>query len=669
MATLSVNRTMMPAVKLGDENPLPIFRAADPNMEFPADETVPEDFMKYIGWQTGYRVLPYRMQDSYSRELKPREMTVITIENEHIRASFLPELGGRMSSLVDLATGYELLEPVINFQPVNIALRDAWLAGGVEWNAGQLGHHYLTCSPINAARILDEAGDESLRLYAWDRVKGLAYQIDVALPDDSRHLFVHVRLVNTQDSEVSAYWWSNIGVKQAPDRRILVSADRNLHHTGGILGLMELPVLHGRDITYTTNLDYSNEFYFDIPKTARPWVACVDGAGRGLVQTSTSRLCGRKLFAWGTRSGGQRWQQHLLGEGREYLEIQAGLARTQLEHVPMPARAEWSWTEAYGLLQAEPERLHSSTWSDARQAVQSQLEKQLPQADMELVHAELERRMLLQPAEVICHDEGWASLERIREQSSGEEPRIPTSLVFAPECREDQQPWLTLLHEGTLPCRDIEDGPGCYMIQYEWHELLERSAAKGASDHWLGWLHLGVMRHEANDLLGARDAWVLSVHRTPSSWAYRNLAVLEQRAGHNQAAYEYMQSAWQTGPRLPNLAVEFAGIMEACGKWDELKQFLSNLPAEYSTHERIMLAVGKLALHFNELDGVEQILQHNFANIREGEVTLTDLWFALQAKRISDEQGVPLDDALRARVRRELTPPSRLDYRMAKERA
>ncbi|WP_344841667.1 DUF5107 domain-containing protein [Nonomuraea dietziae] len=51
----------------------------------------------------------------------------------------MPGLGGRLWSLVELSTGRELLHrnPVI--QPANLALRDAWFAGGVEWNLGTTG--------------------------------------------------------------------------------------------------------------------------------------------------------------------------------------------------------------------------------------------------------------------------------------------------------------------------------------------------------------------------------------------------------------------------------------------------------------------------------------------------------------------------------------------------
>jgi hypothetical protein len=69
-------------------------------------------------------------------------------------------------------------------------------------------------------------------------------------------------------------------------------------------------------------------------------------------------LKGRKLFLWGTGTGGRNWQEWLSEPGHPYIEIQAGLARTQLEHLPMPAQTEWAWLEGYGLMEGDPAKIH-----------------------------------------------------------------------------------------------------------------------------------------------------------------------------------------------------------------------------------------------------------------------------------------------------------------------
>ena len=59
---------------------------------------------------------------------------VAVLENDHLRATFLLELGGRLWSLLHKPTGRELLSVNPVFQPANLAIRNAWFSGGVEWN-------------------------------------------------------------------------------------------------------------------------------------------------------------------------------------------------------------------------------------------------------------------------------------------------------------------------------------------------------------------------------------------------------------------------------------------------------------------------------------------------------------------------------------------------------
>ena len=63
-------------------------------------------------------------------------MRVAVLENEFLRATVALDLGGRLLSLYDRRAGRELLyvNPVV--QPANLALRNAWFSGGVEWNIG-----------------------------------------------------------------------------------------------------------------------------------------------------------------------------------------------------------------------------------------------------------------------------------------------------------------------------------------------------------------------------------------------------------------------------------------------------------------------------------------------------------------------------------------------------
>ena len=139
------------------------------------------------------------------------------------------------------------------------------------------------------------------------------------------------------------------------------------------------------DVSYPLLAQRAADYFFQVAPEPRPWIAAVQADGRGLVQTSTAQLRGRKLFLWGTAAGGRRWQEWLCGPGSRYLEIQAGLATTQLEHLRLEGSAEISWAEAYAPIEAAPEVVHGS-WPDALAEVAELVARAIPDEELDEWH-------------------------------------------------------------------------------------------------------------------------------------------------------------------------------------------------------------------------------------------------------------------------------------------
>ena len=132
MTTLRIEPLSMPGVRLGDENPLPHFRNRVSDRPVICHSSLPDEKRRLLGWETGFRVLPYRMQDNYTRQREPVLYRTIILENEILKATFLPDLGGRLISLVHKPGNRELLARNPVFQPANLAIRNAWFSGGIE---------------------------------------------------------------------------------------------------------------------------------------------------------------------------------------------------------------------------------------------------------------------------------------------------------------------------------------------------------------------------------------------------------------------------------------------------------------------------------------------------------------------------------------------------------
>jgi len=668
MSELRVETWNMPAARLGPESPFPQlapFLSASAGEQ--VDDSVPPEDRRYFGYGLNAGWLPHRPQDDYDRVRRDRAFLAIVLENDALRATFLPEVAGRLWSLVHKPSGRELLHVNPVFQPANLAVRGAWISSGVEWNACVYGHTPYTCSPWFAALVRANDGQEILRLYEWDRTRGVPFQLDASLPDGSQFLFVRVRLVNPHGQTVPIYWWSNIEVPETPDVRVLAPADRAYtYEYWGKVSAVPIPRHEGRDVTYAHNIPFAGDYFFRLPDRERPWIAALDGSGRGLIQTSTARLKGRKLYVWGMNPGGRQWQEFLSMPGRACLEIQAGLARTQMECLPMPAGAEWDWMEAYGLMEADPAKIHGADWGRAVQEVADRLQRALPREFLDSELARTGESANRPPREIVLRGSGWGGLERRRREIAGEPPFCSPGLAFDDASLGDEQrPWLSLLASGDFPGRPVQDEPGAWMAQPEWREMLERSIREGRSDHWLSWLHLGLMRFAADDRAGATEAWLRSTRLAPSAWAFRNLAEAARLDGDMPKAIEFYQRACELAPRLRPLVVEYCGTLLAAERPREALEVIQSLPEAIRAHSRIRLLAAQAGLALGEFEPIAPVLAEDYelVDLREGETSLSDLWFAYQAKRLAQTEsasGGSLHEDLQSRF----PPPKHLDFRV-----
>ncbi|KKK59326.1 hypothetical protein LCGC14_3035510, partial [marine sediment metagenome] len=337
MNELRIEQYRMPAARLGPSGPLVPFYydTAEIVEKLTPGPGLSEEDVRHIGYGYVHGCLPYQVQDDYDRSREIRPFRAAVLENDVLKATFLLDLGGRLWSLLHKPTGRELLHVNPVFQPANLGIRNAWFSGGVEWNFGWIGHSPMTCSPMFAARVDGDGGTPVLRMWEWERVRQMPYQIDAWLPKDWPVLLVRVRLVNDEDRTVPIYWWSNIAAPELQDTRVLAPADGSYDWAEGTRVLDPYPICKDVDVSYPVNRPRSGDCFYRILPGQYPWIASVDGQGRGLFQSSTSRLFGRKLWVYGQGAGGRQWQDFLNTPGHPYIEIQAGLARAQAECVPM----------------------------------------------------------------------------------------------------------------------------------------------------------------------------------------------------------------------------------------------------------------------------------------------------------------------------------------------
>ena len=639
----------VPAAPLGPDNPLPPLTRTD---DVHADVDVSEadgQMRANMAYGRMDSLLPYTMQDGYSRRREPTALSVAVLENDVLRATFLLDYGGRLWSLVHLPSGRELLHRNAILQPANLGLRNAWFAGGVEWNLGTTGHTPLTCAPVHAVRVNGADGAQVLRCYEYERARELVFAVEAWLPARSPVLLVSVRIVNPTDRTVPAYWWSNVAVPESDGVRVVAPAERAYHlGPGRRLRVVDVPGRDGDDMSYPSRAQRPGEWFFDCGNTRHPWIAALDEDGQGLLQVSTRRLAGRKLFVWGQSPGGRRWQEFLSGPGQHYLEIQAGLARTQLEHLPLPAGASWSWVEAYGLARAEPVAVHGD-WNAARAEVERAQQTLVPAGTLDVALAEADDRAASAPGEVLHHGSGWGALEERRRARLGEPPLGLAGTPFGPDTLgPEQASWVRLLGTGRLEQEDPAQPPASYVVGTGWAQLVEDTA-----DDWASWLHRGILRWHAGDRAGANAAAERSLASRENPWAHRNLAVAALVDGVPARAAAHLYLARLFVPQVRALTIELLDALLRAEQPAAALAVIDGLGVDDRSHGRIRLLELRAAIAAGRLGRAEVILLDEdlvVDDLREGEDALHSLWAAYHEARGAAATEHPL--------------PERLDFRM-----
>lgn len=184
--------------------------------------------------------------------------------------------------------------------------------------------------------------------------------------------------------------------------------------------------------------------------------------------------------------------------------------------------------------------------------------------------------------------------------------------------------------------------------------------------NWLVWFYLGIMKYYAGDCDGARHAWELSLEQANTPWAMRNLAVLaweEKRFDHSADLYVV---ACRMRPSLLPLTVECGRTLIEVGRPRDWLTLLTELPPSIRTVGRIRLLEAQAALAIGDFQKVESIFAEEpvVHDLCEGKESLSHLWFDFHEQRLIAAENVPIDDALRARVRRDFPVPKEFDFRM-----
>ena len=293
----------------------------------------------------------------------PADLTYRTfiVENEYIRLTFLPEVGGRLYKVLYKPTGHLVTyhNPVLKPSPWGPPEQGWWLAaGGFEWCLPVEEHGYEWEMPW---KLTASSDGQSVTVLLRDSSAGDRIQAEIAvrLEAGAAAFTIRPRLENPTSTPVEIKYWTNAML--APGGQNRPSADLRFVLPDSVSGVtvhsrgdeslpdynqrMSWPIHNGIDYSRLGNWNRWLGFFED--PAVGGFVAVYDEAyDEGMIRVSAAdAVPGSKVFAFG-------WQDPIpwsnwTDDGSSYVELHSGPAPTFDDSVTIPAGGSLQWTETW----------------------------------------------------------------------------------------------------------------------------------------------------------------------------------------------------------------------------------------------------------------------------------------------------------------------------------
>ena len=266
------------------------------------------------------RIYPYPLYDNLTNKKGDKTYHLIYLENEYIKISVLPELGGRLFSAVDKTNNYNFIYPQHVIKPALIGLTGAWISGGVEWN---IPHHHRasTFSPVQYSIEQGADGSKTIWVGELEIRHRMRWAVGYTLRPGSSIVECNVKIINRTPVENTMLCFANIAVSINQDYQVIFPPKTQWSTGHSKRSFQPWPIVDGADVSWYKN-NKSGHSWFAV-NNEDDFVAGYDhGKNAGILNIADHHIvAGKKFFTWGV---GNIWDKILTDDDGPYLEIMVG---------------------------------------------------------------------------------------------------------------------------------------------------------------------------------------------------------------------------------------------------------------------------------------------------------------------------------------------------------
>ena len=278
------------------------------------------------------RIYPYPFQDRVTNIREERTYKALYLENDYIRLSILPEIGGRLFSALDKTNNYEIFYHQHVIKPALIGMLGAWTSGGIEWC---VFHHHrnTTFMPVDYTLAENPDGSKTIWFGETERRHRMKWLIGVTLYPEKSYIEATVKIFNRTAVPHSILYWANVAVHANDDYQVIFppSVQFATYHSKNDFTHWPISDEMYRGVNYRgVNLSWWKNH--PEPVSFFAWNLQEDfsggydhGRGAGVVHVGNHHVvCGAKLWEWSPGPRGRMWDRILTDEDGPYAELMVG---------------------------------------------------------------------------------------------------------------------------------------------------------------------------------------------------------------------------------------------------------------------------------------------------------------------------------------------------------
>jgi tetratricopeptide (TPR) repeat protein len=305
------------------------------NQVFPTYNMGPDDPSTYFKdfnipgmhfFRSSRSVYPYTFVNDYQPGKKDVEYEVVRLENDLIYVDIIPQLRGRIQGAVDKRNNWDFLYYNHVIKPAEIAVRSAWISGGLEYNHPG-GHGYTQFSKISYDIIEGKDGSKTVVVAEIEPIRMMKWEYEITLRPGELYVETKGRFISTVPYKVP-FLSSNNAAMHVTDEMELIYPQDTYASGHGFEGLKKWADFgtDGSDWDWVKNIKLALSAFADGGGLLMDYWGVYShdkGIDAGSVVVADHRVApGKKYFTWGTSESGKQWDHFLSDEDGGYVELQ-----------------------------------------------------------------------------------------------------------------------------------------------------------------------------------------------------------------------------------------------------------------------------------------------------------------------------------------------------------